>query len=300
MAYSSNPLLPKARRFAVNLVIREGLSVSVAARRSGINRSTLYRWMRRAEQLELHWHAHIPTLSSRPHHHPKQLSGAIVQRTIALWHQFKRCSGYIHALLKSEGILISLASVSRILARSELSRTWYQPKGRVPRKRMPRPKVERPGDLVEVDTIHFNEKWGKSKKRHYLYTLIDLKTRWTYAMSSEVINPRVSAWFVLQAQRQFPHRFKVIQTDNGQEFGNEFEARLQTEKIQQRRIRLGKKNDNAHIERFNRTVQDECLGRWPSSDETQEKITKYIAFYNTNRLHSGLQYQTPSSVLQRF
>ncbi len=300
MAYSNNPLLPKARRFAVNLVLREGLSVSVAARRSGIHRSTLYRWIQKTKTLELHWHAYIPTLSSRPHHHPKQLSEAIVARIVALWHQFKRCAGYIHALLRGEGIAISLASVGRILAKAELSRSWYQPKGKVPRRRIPRPKVEKPGDLVEVDTIHFNEKWGKSKKKHYLYTLIDLKTRWTFAMASEVINPRVSAWFVLEAQKQFPHRFKVIQTDNGQEFGNEFETKLQAEKIQQRRIRLGKKNDNAHIERFNRTVQDECLGRWPEHDETQEKITKYLDFYNTNRLHSGLQYQTPYSVLQRF
>lgn len=119
-------------------------------------------------------------------------------------------------------------------------------------------------------------------------------------MASDGINPRVSAWFVLEAQEQFPHRFNVVQTDNGQEFGNEFETKLQAEKIQQRRIRLSKKNDNAYIERFNRTVQDECLGRWPEQNETQEKITKYINFYNTNRLHSGLQYQTPYSVLQRF
>ena len=84
MAYSSNPLLPKARRFAVNLVVKEGLSVSVAARRSGIHRSTLYRWIQKVKTLELHWRAHIPTLSSRPHHHPRQLSETIVQRVIAL------------------------------------------------------------------------------------------------------------------------------------------------------------------------------------------------------------------------
>lgn len=300
MAYSNNPLLPKARRFAVNLVMIEGLPVTVAARRSGVHRSTLYRWIHKAKELELHWHAHIPTLSSRPHHHPKQLSEVIVRRIVALWHQFKRCAGYIHALLRDEGIIVSLASVGRVLAREELSRSWYQPKGRVPRKRLPRPRVNKPGDLVEVDTIHFTQAWGKSKKKHYLYTLIDLKTRWIYAMASEVINPRISAYFVLQAQKHFPEPFRIIQTDNGQEFGSEFEANLSRKDIVQRRIRLGKKNDNAHIERFNRTVQDECLGRWPSADETQEKITKYLVFYNTNRLHSGLQYKTPQSVLQRF
>lgn len=35
MSYSNNPYAPKARRLAVNLVTREGLSVAEAAQRSG-------------------------------------------------------------------------------------------------------------------------------------------------------------------------------------------------------------------------------------------------------------------------
>lgn len=43
MSYSNNPYAPKARRLAVNLVVKEGLSVAEAARRSGVHRTTLHR-----------------------------------------------------------------------------------------------------------------------------------------------------------------------------------------------------------------------------------------------------------------
>ena len=40
MSYSNSPLLPKARRQAVNLVLKEGFGVSTAARRDSASEST--------------------------------------------------------------------------------------------------------------------------------------------------------------------------------------------------------------------------------------------------------------------
>jgi len=37
-----------------------------------------------------------------------------------------------------------------------------------------------------------------------------------------------------------------------------YETRLESKRIKIRHTRLGKPNDNAHIERFNRTIQEEC------------------------------------------
>jgi transposase-like protein len=44
MSYSSNPLLPKARADAVRLLVEQRLPMAVAARKSGIHRTTLWRW----------------------------------------------------------------------------------------------------------------------------------------------------------------------------------------------------------------------------------------------------------------
>jgi len=298
MAYSTNPYLPKARKDTINLVIRDGLSVAQAARQMGVHRSTVWRWLRRWKELELHHHSFLPTNSSRPHSHPRQLSEAIIRRIVALREQWKRCAGYIHALLKREGIMVSLASVSRVLARHKLSSRWHGQQGKQRRRRMPRPKVAAPGSFLQMDTIHFAD-W-KTRQRYYVYTLIDLKSRWTYAEYSDRISPERTNGFVLSALKHVPFKVALIQTDNGQEFGKACEKYLNAHGITQRRIRLGKKNDNAHIERFNRTIQDECLGRWPSEDGIQARLTAYLDFYNTVRLHSGIQYRTPAEVLQRF
>jgi hypothetical protein len=87
----------------------------------------------------------IPTLSSKPFHHPNELSDEIVQRILFLRNKHHRCAEVIHYLLKKEGILISLSSVKRTLKRNDLIHTskwkkWHQ--------YLPKPNLEKPGILV--------------------------------------------------------------------------------------------------------------------------------------------------------
>ena len=96
----------------------------------------------------------------------------------------------------------------------------------------------------------------------------------------------------------------MVQADNGPEFGRYFEQTLKQDGIQVRHSRLGRPNDNAHIERFNRTIQEECIGSRISSKVAtatlQLKIDRYIDYYNHERIHLGIQYRTPAEMLQRF
>lgn len=96
----------------------------------------------------------------------------------------------------------------------------------------------------------------------------------------------------------------MVQADNGPEFGRYFEQRLKQSGIVVRHSRLGRPNDNAHIERFNRTIQEECLGSRISSRVAnatlQAKIDCYIEYYNKERVHLGLQLRRPVEMLQRF
>jgi putative transposase len=96
----------------------------------------------------------------------------------------------------------------------------------------------------------------------------------------------------------------MVQADNGPEFSRYFEQRLTQQGIAVRHSRLGRPNDNAHIERFNRTLQEECIGSRIRSRVAaatlQAKIDGYIAFYNTKRIHLGLQLRIPCEMLQRF
>lgn len=292
MAYSTNIYLPRVRRNAVNLVLFEHWSCQQAARHVGVHRTTVWRWCQHPDA-----HNRVKVLrtgSARPHSHPHAISATVVQRVLALREQLQRCAAVIHAVLVTEGIRVSLASVGRILARHHQTSRWYGRKGKIARRRMPRPKVQAPGSFTQMDTIHFSN-W-QTGERYYVYTLIDLRSRWAYAEYSPKISPVVTAAFVERVLGAAPFSITLVQTDNGQEFGRVCEAALARHGITQRRIRLGRKNDNAHIERFNRTLQDECLGRWPSEDGIQVRLTAYLDFYNTKRYHLGIQCRRPMDV----
>ncbi len=298
MAYSNSPYLPKARRQAVNLVRKEGFSLVVAAKKSGVSRVTLHRWLKLAK--DLHGVAGIPTASSKPKNCPWALDPEITGRIISLRKQHKRCSAVIRELLRREGVVISESSVHRTLSRAGLLKKKHGKPNRPEFKRVERPEVKEPGDLVEVDTIHLKERgYGRSDVRFYVYTLIDLQSRWAHAEVHPRLSPVISAAFVARAQKRFGRPFKMIQTDHGSEFSKTFEKLLTQLGIPQRRYRLGKKNDNAHVERFNRTIQEECIGPFPDLSVTRRDIALWLDFYNNERLHLGLQFGTPLEVLQR-
>jgi transposase InsO family protein len=95
-----------------------------------------------------------------------------------------------------------------------------------------------------------------------------------------------------------------VQSDNGPEYSRFFEQAMQRHGIQTRHSRLHRPNDNAHIERFNRTLQTECIGYyWNRSvplQTQQARLAAYLEYYNNERVHLGIQMQTPAGMLQRF
>jgi transposase InsO family protein len=165
-----------------------------------------------------------------------------------------------------------------------------------------RPLVTKPGELVQTDTVHYVD--PHSKHRKYVYTVIDIYARMTYVEIHRHIRPGIAAKAILKTQDKFGFGFKMVQADNGPEYSRYFEDYLIRRGIPTRHSRLLRPNDNAHIERFNRTIQEECLGRYLDfrvpNQQLQAKINKYLEFYNNKRVHLSLQYRTPKQMLQSF
>ena len=105
MAYTNNPQAPKVRRDAAAFVKKHG--VRTAARRYGISPGTITKWMQKAKVLGEH---PIPTGSSRPKHHPHQLSEELVWKIFHTRLKSKRSSEVIHQILKEEDMVVSLSS----------------------------------------------------------------------------------------------------------------------------------------------------------------------------------------------
>jgi transposase InsO family protein len=134
----------------------------------------------------------------------------------------------------------------------------------------------------------------------YLYTLIDLYSRWAYAEATESISAAKSFRFVERALATAPFKFEMIQTDNGGEFQKMFRFRIYKLGLKHRYSRVRQSNDQAHIERFNRTIQEECLDRTTTTIYHFRKALKtFLPYYNSERTHMGISYQTPLEVLRR-
>jgi transposase InsO family protein len=320
MAYSSNPKLPKARATALRLLLMERMQLGVVANRCGVHRSTIWRWLRKWKQINMYrqltndnrpmrivgkerlrtciWT--IPTTSAAPHTHPHAVPSHIVDQVLAVRAQLKRCAEIVwHHLVTVRGIQVSLSSVRRILRRHHCFDGARKKRVRPDNPR--RPHVTRPGELVETDTIHHVD--TATGKRLYYYTVIDLFTRMTHVILAPKLGPALAAQAVLEAQQAWGFQISMVQADNGPEYRRYFEQVMRSNGIASRHTRLHRPNDNAHIERFNRTIQTECIGYcWRRSVPLQHQrdtLAVYLDYYNTKRVHLGIQLQVPTAMLQR-
>lgn len=320
MSYSINPHAASARGKAMRMLVLEHQPIQVVANRFGVHRSTIWRWYRKWKQQNrfvslqnsirhkdaptsnfrlsaVHWN--IPTITSAPHTHPTRIEHATVKRIIELRKAHNRCAEVIWYQLQQEGFTISLSSVKRTLDRQKLTRHWSKWKKR--RTNTPRPKASAPGELVEVDTVHYVDQ--VTGKTAYITTVIDIYSRMAYARPSYKLLPGEALKAVILAEEEFGYKFQTVQSDNGPEFSSHFTTELSKRNICHRHTRVHKPNDNAHIERFNRTLREECIGYHKSRNLTltllTAKLKRYLDYYNHSRLHLGLQCNTPIRMLQR-
>ena len=289
MAYTTNEKIGTVRIAAIRMMQR-GWSTRKVARHFGYNQSTVLRWYARRHEA---WHQHtLPTRSSRPHTSPRSTPRELEARIIVTRQRINRCAEVVYEQLKTEGITVSLSTVKRVLSRYGClkKRSPWKKKRRYPI----RPDIETQGDLVEFDTIHFVDKY---RKRTYVYTALDVYSRYGCAMISSKSNCHQSVYFLKKVQKYFPFQMRCIQTDNGPEFGLHFTDAVIRRGMTHRHIHPRSPNENGHLERFNRTIQEE-IGRHGLCIFVPKDIATFLTHYNTQRMHMGIQFKTPKQMLK--
>lgn len=107
---------------------------------------------------------------------------------------------------------------------------------------------------------------------------------------------RTLSWII-----EWRGRPDTIRVDNGPEYVS---ATLQTwaenRGITIQYIQSGKPQQNAYVERYNRTVRQEWLGRYifESMEEVQEWATRWLWTYNHERPNMGIGGITPAQKLK--
>lgn len=103
----------------------------------------------------------------------------------------------------------------------------------------------------------------------------------------------------LRRQHQLP---QVLRTDNGPEFlGEAFVRWAKHAGVAIQYIQPGKPNQNAYIERFNRTYREEVLDQhlFTRLDDVREATSWWMIEYNEERPHDALGDRTPIETRQR-
>lgn len=157
--------------------------------------------------------------------------------------------------------------------------------------------INSPGDLIEIDVI---VRFIGLMKR-YIVTAVDIHSRYSFALCYSKHNSLCARDFIQKLEKVFPYKIKAVQTDNGSEFHKYFIQYLKKRNIVHYWNYKGKPYKNGHVEKFNRTIQEEFIDQneiWFNNiNEFNKKILEWILWYNTKRYHWSLDLQSPVDYL---
>ena len=158
-------------------------------------------------------------------------------------------------------------------------------------------KPRQAGDLVQIDSITL---FSNGIKR-YIITAVDLISKFAFAYCYFSLSSNKACDFAKKFKEVAPFKVKRFQSDNGLEFHKWFANYLAKEKIAHFFNYPRHPQSNAVVERFNRTIQEEFVN-W-NEELLNDNITfngklmEYLTFYNLERGHKSLNYQTPLKYL---
>ncbi len=154
------------------------------------------------------------------------------------------------------------------------------------------PKVTSPG-FIQMDSIIVYV----SHERHLFMSVIDIYTKYALVTKVNTLSSINARNVFKEFAKANPTNIHTVQTDNGSEFLAHFHKFLEEESITHKFIYPRLCRVNGVVERFNRTVQEECIGRsdelYYDEDAFEKKLTKYLYWYNFKRPHYALGYMSP-------
>lgn len=273
----------------------------------GVGKSTLYDWKRIFEKSGKNKYSLVPK-STRPHHTrvmttTPELVEFIKQMRLEFDNIGKlKIKYFLDEYAKDLGKeSYGTTKIGLIIKRRgfnfKVKKQKHKRKPLVSRvKRSPKETI--PG-YIEMDTVHL---WVLGRK-HYFITALDVVTR--FAWVSLVKSPS-SRWATSAYQhftKQYKHKVRVVQTDNGSEFMGEFNKHLQSLNVKHEFIYPRSPQINGYVERFNRTFKEEFLYKYEldiQDTKFNQKLIKYLTWYNTKRPHQSLNMKPPIVFMQQF
>ena len=193
----------------------------------------------------------------------------------------------IGRIIKKKNIFFEIPGIRRVKRKNKYSR------GRTNKS----PKVKKPG-YIEVDCITIY----LENKKHYFVSIIDIFTKFAHVEKVLSLSSKQAMLALKEFQNKYDLPIHTVQTDNGSEFLKYFHQYLEEQNIKHQFIYPRCPRINGVVERFNRTVQEECINRseiiYYDLTKFQEELTEYLQWYNYRRPHASLNYVSPVNFLK--
>ena len=278
---------------------------ALTCRHFGLHRNTLSKWLRVFDERNLR---SLESRSRRPRRvRQRQASGVQDDRVIALrtmhlhWGKMKLQRLYETTYHTP----VSSWCVQRVIETYRLypkQRKKHQRHTRASfaKKRITELLVKQPmtGFLVHLDTIVLHL-FGVKR---YILTAIDHHSRLGYAWMTASHASAAARDFLYRLRYLLAGTLENLHTDNGSEFHKHFHTAAIALGLHRYWSRPKTPKDNAHLERFNRTLQEEFLrdGNFhPDPSVFNPRLTDWIIEYNSVRPHQALNYLTPLAFAER-
>lgn len=255
-----------------------------------IHRETVGLWIKGIEKVGLEIFLENYVNAKKGERAKRQLDPILKRRIWDIREREEQCCGEkIQYFLKQEyGLKVAVSTIYIALnEKYKLRSRWKKNtvRGEVPEANKPR-------DVIQMDTVDFGG--------IFAFTGVDIYSREADVLITPSINARYGAKYLdFSMQRRFNGYSKLIQTDGGSEFEAEFKVNVVNYCETHRIARPYKKNEQAFIESFNRTLRKECLGwrkyKVNELEYAQDKVEEFLKRYHYHRPHMGLGMRPPLS-----
>ncbi len=207
----------------------------------------------------------------------------------------------ITVLLKRQGRIINKKKVLRLMRQMRIKAVY------------PKKKLSNPDEANQIHPYLLRDKPPKKPNDCWAVDITYIKICGGYLYLTALIDwisRRIMGWNLssfldtsscLEALNQALKEEKpeIVNTDQG----TQFTSKCWIEVLQENGIKIsmdgkGRCIDNIHIERFWRSLKYEevYLKSYESVPEAREEIGEYIKYYNEERPHQSLGYQTPNEI----
>lgn len=270
---------------------RASYSITVLCRVLDVARSGYYAWLRRSVSARQQADQHLSEQIRGIHQQSRQTYG----------------SPRVHAVLRQVGVRCSRKRVARLMRQAALTGCRARRRTRTTRSNpthVPAPNlVERRFTVERLDQLWVGDITYVPTWEGWLYlaVLVDACSRRVvgWAMAEHLGGELTRTALTMALDRRRPSAAIVHHTDRGSQYtAGDYQALLCAHGVTASMSRTGDCYDNALAESFFATLKTELIDRqpWPTQRAARQAIFEWIeGFYNRQRLHSALGYQSPAA-----